>query len=901
VLTTPRAIKEEDYALLRNGSQVLLRELAATDRPAVEDFFARLSEESRMLRFHGAGVRLTDATIDRATAGHVLVAEQDRRLVGLASYYRLHDPERAEMAITVDDAEQGRGIGTVLFERLSADARREGIRRFLALVVASNRNMLDLLRGLGFRLTRTFDHGEVEVDVELKEGPNYLINADARRHVAAAASLDPILHARSVAVVGASRRSGTIGHELFRNLLAGGFAGPVYPINPSATSVASVRAYPSVAAVGEPVDLAIIAVPAAGVLAAAQECLDADVRGLVVISAGFAEVGSEGKGRQAELLRRCRSRGVRLIGPNCMGVLVRGSNGTMNATFAPSLPPIGHVAVASQSGALGIAILQQARDLGIGVSAFVSMGNKADVSSNDLLECWEDDPSTDVILLYLESFGNPRRFARVARRVGARKPIVVVKGGRAAAGQRAAASHTAALAGSETAVAALFRQAGVTRCDTLQELFDVTTFLANQPLPEGNRVAVITNAGGLGILCADACETNGLELPELTASTQTALRALLPAEASVANPVDMLAAGSAESYRQVLQQVLADPTIDAVIVLFIPPLVTNAADVAAQLVAACTPPPTKPVLTCFVGVQGISDILRGAVSIPSYTFPESAARALGHAVQRAAWLRRPRGEVPVFSDIQLPAAQAIVEGALAREEQPWLRPDETRTLLGAFGIAVPAEVFARSADEAAEAFHQLGGEPVAIKLVSDTILHKSDVGGVRLGISSAEAAAQAYREIAASLTERGFADAMAGVVVQPMIRGGVECLVGVVADPTFGPLIAFGLGGITAEVLGDVAFRLHPLTDVDADEFIASSKAERLLNGFRGSAPADRAALRELLLRVSHLVETIPEIAELDLNPVVVRALGQGAVAIDARVRLTRGTTHLSGNVQEKG
>jgi acetyl coenzyme A synthetase (ADP forming)-like protein len=874
-----------EFFLLRDGGQVLIRPYLAADRPSVETFFDRLSDESRGLRFHSGGARVSPDTIDLATAGWALVAELGGRIVGLASYYRLRDPERAEMAIAVDDAEQGRGIGTALFEKLSRDARREGVHRFLALVLASNRNMLDLLHGLGFRLSRTFDHGEVEVDVELREVAAYVASADARRHVAAAASLDPVFHPRSVAVVGASRRPGTIGHELFRNLLNGGFGGVIYPVNPSAPSVAAVRAYPSVSAIPDQVDLAIIVVPAVAVLETARDCIHARVRGIVVISAGFAEVGPEGRQRQDELLQMCRSAGIRLIGPNCMGVLVNGASGPMNATFAPSLPPPGKVAVASQSGALGIAILQETRRLGIGISSFVSMGNKADVSSNDLIECWEDDPDTDAILLYLESFGNPRRFARVARRVGMRKPIVAVKGGRAAAGQRAAASHTAAMAGSEVAVEALFRQAGVTRCDTLEELFDVATLLANQPLPEGNRVAVVTNAGGLGILCADACEANGLQLPELSNATRVELRALLPAEASVANPVDMLASSPAESYGKVLRCVLNDPAIDAVIVLFIPPLVTNADDVAHALVRACDPPPTKPVLTCFVGTQGIPDVLRGAVSIPSYTYPESAARALGHAAQRAIWLRRPVGRILDYPDVHRAAAQEIVETALRREERPWLTHDEVGDLLTVYGIATPKEFVAHSAEEAVDAFQRIGG-PVALKLVSKTITHKSDVGGVRLNLRTADAVADAYRSMSDGLASRGLVDAMDGAVVQEMAAGGTECLVGVVTDPTFGPLIAFGLGGVMAEVIGDVGFRLHPLTDIDADELIDASRAARLMRGFRGSPPADVLSLRDLLLRLSRLVDDVPELAELDLNPVIVHEAGHGTLVVDARIRL---------------
>jgi acetyl coenzyme A synthetase (ADP forming)-like protein len=876
-----------EFAFLRDGGQVLLRPARPEDRIKIRELLRGLSPESRALRFHSAGARIDDDALDRATAGRVLVAELQGEIVGLASYVRLRDPTRAEMAIAVADAQQGRGIGTALFEKLSREARSEGIERFLARVLSSNTRMIDLLRGLGFRMSRRIEGGEIEYDVVLREEAAYIASADARRHVAASASLEPLFHPRAVAVVGASRQPGSIGHELFRNLLRGGFTGPVYPVNPAARAICSVRAYRSVRDIPDPIDLAVIVVPAAAVLDAARSCLEAGVRALVVISAGFAEVGAEGRRRQEELLRLCREHGARLVGPNCMGVLINGPEGPINATFAPSLPPPGKVAVASQSGALGIAILQQARQMGLGISAFISMGNKADLSSNDLLERWEDDPATAVILLYLESFGNPRRFARVARRVGRRKPIVAVKGGRAAAGQRAAASHTAALAGSDIAVDALFAQAGVIRCDTLEELFDVATLLANQPLPEGNRVAVITNAGGLGILCADACEANGLTLPILSAETQERLRALLPPEASVANPVDMLASGTPASYGQALRIVLDDPGIDAVIVLFIPPLVTNADDVAAELVAACTPPPRKPVLTCFVGTQGTPDILRGAVTIPSYTYPESAARALGHAARRAAWLRRPLGDIPAFADIDVRRARAIVDRALERAERPWLEPDEVSGLLSAYGIPLPPGILVHSPEEAAEAARRLG-PPVAVKLVSRTILHKSDVGGVHLGIRSPAAAADAYRAIADGLAARGLGGEMSGAMVQPMITGGVECLVGVVTDPVFGPLVAFGLGGVAAEVIGDVAFRLHPLTDVDADALIDSVKAARLLRGYRGNPPADVAALRTLLLRVSRLVEDVPEISEMDLNPVMVCETGKGAVVLDARIRLAR-------------
>lgn len=879
------------YAFLRDGDQVLIRPYRPLDRDAVIAFFDRLSTESRALRFHSAGIHIDASTINYAVRGHALVCELRGQIVALATYVRLRDPLLAEMAIAVDDGEHGRGIGSVLFEHLAHDARRDSIERLVASVLAWNRPMLDLLRGLGFELTRTV-HGEsydeMEVEVSLRADPAYVASSDARLHVATMASLEPILRARTVAVVGASRKRGSIGFEVLHNLLASGYEGAVYPVNPMAQSIASIHCYPTVADIPVKIDVAVIVVPARAVLQTVGDSLQAGARGIVVISAGFSEMGDAGRERQQELLHMCRSYGARLIGPNCMGVLVNGATGAMNATFAPNLPPFGPVAISSQSGALGIAILDRARALGLGISSFVSIGNKADVSSNDLIEWWEDDPNTNVIVLYLESFGNPRRFARIARRVGARKAIVAVKGGRSAAGQRAAASHTAALAGSDVAVDALFRQSGVIRCDTLEELFDATALLAHQPLPSGRRVGILTNAGGLGILCADACSANGLQVPPLSPATQAALAALLPPSAATGNPVDMLASGSAESYGQALRLLLNDPEVDSAIVLFIPPLVTEAADVARELVKACSPAPAKPVLACFVGAQGIQDSLRGERVIPSYTFPEAAARALGHAADRADWLRRPVGDIPALVGYDREAARSVLSDVLQHVEpgeRAWLTPLQVGQLLQSCGIARPIEVMAHSAAAAAAAAERIGG-PVAVKLVSSTILHKSDVGGVQLGIQTPADAAVAYEAIASSVATLGQATEMEGVLVQPMIEGGVECLVGVVTDPTFGPLIAFGLGGINAEVIGDVTFRVHPLTDRDAEELIHGGKAGKLLRGYRGAPPADADSLRDLLLRLSQMVEDVPEIIELDLNPVIVRPVGQGALALDARIRV---------------
>ncbi len=874
------------YALLRDGLQVLMRPFAEDDRPAVGAFFAAVSDESRTLRFHSPG-NVSANLLDRATSGHALVAEAGGGIQAVGSYYTLRDPRRAEVALAVQDAQQGRGIGTVLIERLAEDARREGIERFVALVVASNKRMLEVFQNLGFKMSRSLDQGEWEYEISLVAEAATLDRADERRHVAAQASLVPLFHPRSIAVVGASRRAGTPGNAIFRNLLNGNFPGAVYPVNRAAAAVASVRAYPRVTDVPEPVDLAVIAVPPDSVLEVARDSLASGARGLVVISSGFAEAGDEGKRMQAELVHLVRSHSARLVGPNCLGILSAGEDFVMNATFAPTLPPPGSVAIASQSGALGIAILDQALKTGMGVSAFVSMGNKADLSSNDLLEYWEEDPQTEVVVLYLESFGNPKRFARVARRVVRRKPIVAVKGGSGEAGRRAAQSHTAALAGSTIAVEALFRQAGVTHCHTLEESFDVALLFERQPLPAGNRVGIVSNAGGLAILCADACEANGLKLPALSEDTLSRLRNLLSPSMHPANPLDIGASTSAETYRESLRLMLADPAVDAVIALFIP-LATNSLDDAAQaLVLAGDPQATKPILACFAGHDWPVEMPAPADCVPVFRFPEAAAQALGHASRRAEWLRRPAGDLLDFADVDTQTAQAIVQTALAREASPWLEPDEVRRLLGAYRLPMPRSIVAHSPEEAAAAGRQIAA-PVALKLVSKTVLHKSDVGGVKLGVLTPDDAAQAYRDMQQALHAQGLGDAFEGVLVQEMIGGGVECLVGVVTDPLFGPLIAFGLGGTVAEVMGDVAFRLHPLTDVDADELMGSVKAARLLAGYRGSPPADLPALRELLLRVSHMVEDVPEIAELDLNPVIAMPSGQGVFALDARIRLER-------------
>ena len=646
--TLATAATDSVDVILRDGGTLRLRPPTTDDSEALLDFYRALSSQSLHRRFHGfpnLRPQLVESLLDpdwteRGALLGALADEDGERIVAIGNYVRLRDPSLAESAFAVADSEQGRGIGTRLLERLAARAAGVGIERFVAEVLHENRSMLGVFERAGFELTRELADGVVEVQFPIALTERFELSVEERDHTAVVASLRSFFEPATVAVVGASPRRGTIGGELFRNVLEGDFAGAAYPVNPKGAAVAGVRGYASVSEIPDPVDLAVIAVPGEHVLAAVEDALRHGVRALVVISAGFAEVGSEGAERQERLLALVRAHGARLIGPNCLGIAVAGPR--LNATFAARSAPSGNIGFSSQSGALGLALLEAADARGLGLSAFVSIGNKADVSSNDLLEWWEDDEATEVVLLYVESFGNPRRFGRLARRVARRKPILALKSGTSVTGQRAASSHTAALAGSEAGVDALFHQAGVTRAASLEELIDVATLLSSQPEPKGRRVAVLTNAGGLGILAADACDAAGLELPALGEETAARLRELLPAEASVANPVDMLGSATAASYEQALPVVLSDPQVDAVLVLFVPAVSATADQVAVAVDAAARAAASeKPVLAVVMSAAGVPEALRAGSAAAAFAYPESAARALGRVAERAEWLRRP--------------------------------------------------------------------------------------------------------------------------------------------------------------------------------------------------------------------------------------------------------------------
>jgi acetyl coenzyme A synthetase (ADP forming)-like protein len=716
-------------------------------------------------------------------------------------------------------------------------------------------------------------------------------------------SLDPILRPRSVAVVGASRQPNTIGWQIVDNLLRYGFQGTVYPINPKAEFIHSIPAYPSVTAVGRPVDLAVITVPKEHVLSVVQDCVAAGVRGLVVISAGFKEVGAAGAAREREVVEALAGTGIRLVGPNCMGVLNTAQDVHMNATFASRMPPPGPVAFMSQSGAMGLSVLDYAASYGIGFSSFVSAGNKADVSGNDLLEYWEHDPSTTTVLMYLENFGNPARFVELARRISRRKPICVVKSGRTGAGQRAAASHTGALAGTELATEAVIAQSGVIRAQTVEELFDLAMAFSNQPLPQGNRVAIVTNAGGPGIIIADACEANGLTVTGLAPATEQTLRSRLPEEASVRNPVDMIATATPDSYEFALDCVLKDPNVDAAFAAFVPPLNVQTRDVADAIVRVNARHPSKPLLAVLMGREGLPAGLEQLhdASVPGYIFPESAARALGAMWRYRQRQRDPEGTTKTFT-VDDRAVAAILDRVTAQGGGKVPEPDALR-ILEAYGIPVTPWRFVpdendveRLAAGAANAGAALGF-PVALKIVDPAVTHKTDVGGVALGLTDRTAVKDAAQAMVARLSRSGTGGAPpaepsppraatrgAGLLVQSMAPEGREIIIGLTRVPRVGAMVMFGLGGVYVEVLRDVQFRLAPLLDVDARNMIDDVRMSGLLGAVRGQQARDRKALEDTLLRVSQLAMRHPRILEMDINPLF--ALAQGIVAVDARFQV---------------
>jgi acetyl coenzyme A synthetase (ADP forming)-like protein len=696
-------------------------------------------------------------------------------------------------------------------------------------------------------------------------------------------SLRPILAPSSVAVVGASRTPGTIGHEIVASLVRCGYTGAVYPVNPRAAAICSVPAFPDIEAIPAAIDQAIIVVPKELVQGVVEGCARKGIPGLVVISSGFKEVGGEGLERERRLTEFVRASGMRMVGPNCMGVLNANPAVSMNGTFAPALPPYGKVGFVSQSGAMGLSVLDYAREYGIGISQFVSVGNKADVSGNDLLLAWEDEPDVEAILMYAENFGNPAKFLQIASRITRRKPIIVVKSGRSRAGARAASSHTGALAASDAAVDALLAQAGVLRAGTIEELFDLAMGFSVQKPPASRRTVVLTNAGGPGILAADACEANGLELPDLAPQTVARLAPLFPPEASIRNPLDMIASATPQGYRAALGALLDDPSVDAALAIFVPPLGVTQGDVSLAIASVAQEHPAQTVFGVLMGHQGLPQgrATLHEAGIPAYIFPESAARALAAMCRWREWRDRPVSAPEAFTVDRATADRLI--GAARSAGRARLAEDEALELLAAYGIPIARGQLAASADAAVSLAGRMG-YPVVLKIVAPAIIHKTEVGGVRVNLGDAAEVRRAYDQILAGARTAHPEAAITGVMVQPMLQSGRELIVGMTRDPVFGPLVMFGLGGILVEVLRDVSFRIAPFGREEARRMMGEIRGARLLDAVRGMPPADRAALEDVLLRVARLVTDCPEIAELDVNPLM--ATPSGAVAVDARVML---------------
>jgi acetyltransferase len=701
--------------------------------------------------------------------------------------------------------------------------------------------------------------------------------------------LNVLFAPRSVAVIGATSRPGSVGQAVFANLFKHGYAGVVYPVNLKALSVMSVKAFPTVLDIPDAVDLSIIIVPSAQVSATMEECAQKGIKAAIVITAGFKELGGAGVAQEQLLLKAAKDNGIRLLGPNCLGIINTDPEVSMNGSFARLMPRAGNIALVSQSGAVGVAALEYAQGEDIGLSKFVSVGNKADLNENDFLAYLKDDPLTDVIALYLEDLSDPKRFFQLAREItgeqGNKKPILAIKSGRTAAGARAASSHTGALAGSDEAYDALFAQCGVLRVESLEELFDYALAFSTQPLPQGNRVAIVTNAGGLGIMTTDAAVRYGLEIAEFEELTLTKLKAGLPPAANVRNPVDVLGDAREDRYRLALEGVLGDANVDGVIVISTPQLMTNLAAIAST-VAEVAPAHHKPTLVCQMALGEIGETLAiwSKAKLPHYHFPEEAARGMGAMARYAANIHRDKYEVKTFEDVDRDKVKAVLDRVKAAGRKFVLEP-EAHEIFQAYGFPEVPFFWAHDVNQAIQAAADLG-YPVALKIVSPDVIHKFDVGGVKLHLANGEEVRRAYQEILAAVARTHPGAGIQGMMVQKMMPKGRETILGMSRDPHFGPLLMFGLGGTFVEVFRDVNFQLAPISEDWAWKMIQGLKGYRVLTAFRGEPPADLAAIVASLERLSQMVLDFPEMKELDINPFVVFEAGKGAVTLDARIFL---------------
>ncbi|WP_406404321.1 GNAT family N-acetyltransferase [Streptomyces sp. NBC_00879] len=882
---SPASNAQQVHALLTDGTTVRIRQAEPADHDAVLALYEGMSAENLRRRFftvsHLSAEQAADRLTRRDRSGYrALVAESGGRLVGLAEYDAIPESTTAEIALTVADDWHHRGLGTLLLEHLVDAARRAGITAFAADALSENHQMLKVFADLGLRTTRRFDGPEVRWTVQLAVDEDYLSAVDNRGSTADVASLKPLLRPRTVAVVGAGRKAGSVGRAVLRNLRTGGFTGRLDAVNPHADAIEWVSCHRSVAELSFPPDLAVLAVPAAAVPQAAEDCGKLGARALLVVSSGLDAH------QAAALLATCRAYGMRLVGPNCLGLANTDPDLRLNATFAADRPLAGTAGVAVQSGGVGIALLDGLSRLGIGVSTFVSLGDKYDVSGNDMLQWWESDGQTDLAVLHLESFGNPRAFSRTARRVARTMPVLTVDAGRSEAGRRAAASHTAAAATRTMTRQALFTQAGIIATRTIGELLDSAALLHSQPLPSGSSVAIVTNAGGAGVLAADACAEAGLRIPELGSELVAELLAGLPEGAAAINPVDATAAVSETQLQECVDRLAAHGAVDAVLVVLVPTAV--AAATGDDLVRALPPGPdhrrSRTVAAVLPAQAARVELLpsAGGGFVPAYSDAADAARALAHAVTYARWRARPEGTVPELADVDTAAAKAMVDAFLAEHpDGDWLDPRATAELLGHYGIPQIRWEWAEDEEAAVAAAARLAGPDgrVVMKAHWPGLVHKSEQRAVHLDLQNASQVRAAHRDLVTR-----FGDLMTGVVVQPLSERGIELFAGVVQDEVFGPLVLFGLGGTATELLADHAARLAPLTDHDVHDLITSPRCAPLLFGFRGGGAVDLEGLEQLLLRLSRMACDLPQLAEADLNPVIARP--GGITALDVRVRL---------------
>jgi acyl-CoA synthetase (NDP forming)/RimJ/RimL family protein N-acetyltransferase len=871
--------------ILRDGSALRLRSPVPADEPAIKAFFDGLAPESRYMRFHGHG-RTDIVAHDYANADGdtrvALIARLGDRVVAVAGYDRLNEPGVAEVAFAVADDLHGRGLATRMLEQLADVASHRSVHRFDAEVMSDNRAMLGVFASAGFDVRRQSAFGEAHVELDIRPSERLAERIAARDHRATVASLRALLHPASVAVIGASARPGSVGGEQLYRVVAGGFTGVAAPDNRGGGVIASRRAVSSVADLPDPPELAIVAVPADEVLGAVVEAVDAGARGVLVVSAGFSDTDEpEGREREEALLEAVRARGVRLVGPNSLGLVNSDPAVCLHALIGDVGARPGGLALSSQSGALGLALLGHAAARGLGIAAFVSLGNRADVSTNDLLEYWADDPRATVIALYVESFGNPRRFAQVSRRVSRLKPILAVKGNRGRL-PATAASHTAGALGDEAAVDALLRQAGVLRVESTEALFDAADLLERQPLPRKRSVGIVTNSGGLGRIASDACTTRRLELAVPGAETIARLAERLPDADRVKNPVDLGVRAPVDDYLTAVAALMADDGVDAVIVVHAGGAGLERPE-GLEALEAATAGADKPLVACVVGPDGRLPE-RERWTVPNYRFPEAAVRALALAADRRDWLSRPLGQRPQFDDVDAERAQAIAAEALVADAGAggWLDRSTAAELLATHGVPVLAAEHCDTGEQAIAAADRVGG-PIALRADFPAPARAGDIDAVLLGLEGGAAVRAGWEELERRVTAAG--RAWGGALVQPLVDAGADVLVGAVADPDLGPAVGVGMGGRQAGLAGDVAFALAPLTDVEVDELLDTSPGVRAwLEGTRGAAVLDRPALREVVLRFALLLEHVPEVAEVDLNPV--RVMATGATVLDARLRV---------------